>query len=141
MMSTWPTLRESGLANSLASTMASTVTLYFRAMLDRISPFSTVCVTTSGVAAAEGWRVGAGTPVCVEIGVGLDDGVGELVEVADLVGVVLGDGIGELVKVAELVGVDGTAVGSGRVSVGAGVGVGVAAGVVGAGRDADAGLA
>jgi hypothetical protein len=63
MTSTWPTLRESGLDNSLASTMASTVTLYFRAMLDRTSPLMTVCVTTSAVAVAVGWRVGVGATV------------------------------------------------------------------------------
>jgi hypothetical protein len=56
------------------------------------------------------------------------------------VGVELGDGVGELVDVAGLVGVDGRAVGSGRVSVGAGVGVGVDAGVVARGTDADVGL-
>jgi hypothetical protein len=52
----------------------------------------------------------------------------------------LGSDVGELVAVAGLVGVDGTAVGSRGVSVGAGVGVGVAAGMVGKVADTDAGL-
>jgi hypothetical protein len=71
MMSSWPTLRESGLANSLASTMASTVTLYFRAMLDRISPLSTVCVIASAVAVAVGVWVGAGVAVGAWVGAGI----------------------------------------------------------------------
>jgi hypothetical protein len=47
----------------LASTIASTVTLYFRAMLDSVSPALTVCVTTSAVAVAVGWSVEVGVAV------------------------------------------------------------------------------